>query len=458
MKNKQPSLCVHGVYDSHIHLLGTGLKLKTLDLSILKSPKDLLKLNIKNQHFRGEVLFGFGWDDSLWKKTLWKDSKNNIWGQLNCSYFDILDQYFFKYPVFFVSADGHSAWLNSLALNSLGLNNSVLKNSSCHSSGLLRDNLKAVVQNKLQPYSVEQIYEAIKSAQTVFNSAGFTHVRDMSGEPDYWNCLLNMDSSLSLRIEQNMGIEDPNNFSEALKLARLAKKESLINIKVRGVKVYYDGSLGSNTALLSSKYLDATEVVVASKPLIAAIDLKEMLKQSWMSNLDFSIHVIGNKASEDVLKIAESVIEEFKKKEIPIKILNLEHVQLLSQASLAILSRYKNIICHLQPCHFLSDKAWLKNKLSKEALKDLFVWKQLEDQQQLFYFGSDSPVEPSSLFLNKKALMEANNWGITNINKPWLHYHTHPDKKWVGSSYTTLDEKNQKILEVCFNGKLIIKN
>lgn len=442
------SLCVRGVYDSHVHLLGTGLKFKTLDLSILKYPKDLLKLNIKKQHFRGEVLFGFGWNDSSWKKTLWKDSKNNFWGQVNYFYSDILDQYFAKYPVFFVSADGHRAWLNNLAI----------KKFLCGSSGLLHDNLKEIAQNKLQAYNAKQICEAIKSAQTIFNSSGFTHVRDMSGNLNYWNCLLNMDSLLSLKIEQNIEAGDPDNFSKALKLAILAKKENLLNIQVCGVKVYYDGSLGSNTALLNSKYLNATEIIAPAKPLITAIDLKEMLKQSWLSGLDFSIHVIGNKASEDVLKIADSVIKQFKKKEIPIKKLNLEHVQLLSQNSLKILSRYKNIICHLQPCHFLSDKVWLKNKLSTKTLKDLFLWKQLEDQNQLFYFGSDSPVEPPSLFLNKKALAEAHSWGIPNIKKSWLYYHTHPDKKWIRNSHTKLDEKNQTILEVCFNGKIIIKN
>ncbi len=448
MKNKQLPLCVNGIYDSHIHLLGTGLKLKTLDLSILKSPKDLLNLNIKQHHFRGDVLFGFGWDNNLFKKNLWKDSKNNIWGQDKFSYFDVLDKYFFKHPVFFVSSDGHSAWLNSLAL----------KKFACKSSGLLHDNLKAKIQNKLKSYSIVQINNSIKSAQAYFNSAGFTHVRDMSCDKDYWSCLLNMDSLLSLKIEQNMGVENPNDFYEALKFSIIAKKENLINIKVCGVKVYYDGSLGSNTALLNSKYLNDSNITLGAKPLIPASDLKEMLKQSWVSNLDFSVHVIGDKASYDVLKIAESVIEEFKQKKIPIKNLNLEHVQLLSQNSLEILSKYKNIICHLQPCHFLSDKYWLKDKLPKESIKDLFLWKKLEDQKQLFYFGSDSPVEESSLFLNKKALTEAEKWGIANINKHWIYYHTHPDKEWTKNSHTILDEQNQKILEVCFNGKVIIKN
>ncbi len=443
-------MVIKGVYDSHIHLLGTGLQCKTLNLFHLKSSKELLQLNIKDSHFRGEVLFGFGWQDHLWNKTLWKDNKNTLWGEENCSYASILDQYFTEYPVFFVSSDGHSAWLNSLAL----------KKFSCPSlGGLLQDNLKASVQDQLPPYSEKQMSEAIIAAQNIFNTAGFTHVRDMSCDPHYWNSLLNQDSLLSLRIEQNMGAENPQHFSKALQLAILARKERLLNIKVCGVKVYYDGSLGANTALLQSAYLLNHKKELASpKALIEPTDLKEMLKQSWMSNLDFSVHVIGNKASQEVLDIAEAVIKEFTQKGLPIKKLNLEHVQLLSKNSLKILARHKNIICHLQPCHFLSDKAWLKNQLSKETLKELFLWKDLEDQKQLFYFGSDSPVEPPNIFLNNKALTEAQTWGILNVSKPWLYYHTHPDKKWVGESYTKIDEENKKILEVCFNGKIIVKN
>lgn len=439
---------IYGAYDSHIHLLGTGLKLKTLDLSVLKTPQDLASLNIKNFHFRGDVLFGFGWNDNLWQKNLWQDCANNTWDHTACLHSKILDKYFSNYPVFFVSVDGHRAWLNTLAL----------KKFQCQSNGLLHDTFKAVAQKQLQAYSKVQIQEAIQSAQNTLNASGFTHIRDLSGKAQYWDVLINMDLSLSVRIEQNMEAENPNDFLQAFNLAIQAKKENLINIKVRGVKVYYDGSLGGNTALLSQGYLDCDKIKNKAKALIDFKDLKEMIKQSWMSDLDFSIHSIGDKATEDILNIAEALIKEFKNKNRSIKKLNLEHVQLLSPSSLDCLARNKNIICHMQPCHFLSDKLWLNTKLNQNTLNKLFKWRRLEEQKQELYFGSDSPVEPSSLFLSQIAIEQAKQWNIDAITKPYRHYHTHPDKNWVGKSYSLIDETDRKILEVCFNGKIIIKN
>lgn len=440
---KRSSVLIRGAYDSHIHLLGTGLKFKTLDLSILKLPIDFRNLLIKSSHFRGKVLFGFGWNDSSWNKDLWKDLEGYVWGQSKFSYSKVLDQYF-NYPVFFVSSDGHRAWLNSHALQEL----------QSSGSGLLEDNLKAVAQAKLDPYSKEQTQEAIGFAQSLFNSAGFTHIRDMSGDQNYWEALSAMDSKLTLRIEQNIGVENPDNFSKALSLAVLAKKEKLFNIRIKGVKVYYDGSLGSGSALLTENYLDQKEYSY-SNPLIGSKELKEMLTESWLCGLELSIHTIGNKAAENVLNLIEEVVIAFKKASKLVGVVNLEHVQLLNKNSLAILARHKNIICHMQPCHFLTDKVWLKNKLSKKLLKELFQWRQLEAQGQLFYFGSDSPVELSSLFTSKEAILEAISWGIPSINKPWEKYHSHPDKSWVGKSYTRLDQDKKEILEVCFNGKII---
>jgi hypothetical protein len=89
-----------------------------------------------------------------------------------------------------------------------------------------------------------------------------------------------------------------------------------------------------------------------------------------------------------------------------------------------------NITCHFQPCHWLSDKRWTEKKLGPLA-KYLFRWKELECVGIPFYFGSDAPIEPSSLIRTYQALVDANESGIPFVESDWKKYVQHPDDQWI---------------------------
>src|SRR5438552_3156350 len=94
-------------YDSHTHLLATGMMQKGLSLFHLKSADEVAQLKIELHHFRGDWLVGFGWDQNKWPDRKLPTRQ-------------ILDQIFPDFPVAFSRADGHATWLNSKALELAG--------------------------------------------------------------------------------------------------------------------------------------------------------------------------------------------------------------------------------------------------------------------------------------------------------------------------------------------------
>ena len=456
-------------YDSHVHLLSTGLKSFFLDLSRITCKADLQSLAIDKKNFRNHWLMGFGWSEETWKDSKYDISKHT------------LDLIFPNHPVFFIKNDGHAAWLNSCAIREIDFFQSgdfpqskggVVYMSSdasyvewaCHTPandpiGVITDYYKEKAYQQIPPYSMEQTQEALLAGVEVFNCAGFTHVRDMFCDTSQWEAFLSLKELLevkwSLALEQNFSAETPDYFHKALKLALQAQKDirqyRLDHVRVGGVKVYYDGALGSHGALLSEPYL-LSGIDHYGVSLFDINTLREMIKEVWSYGLDLAVHAIGDEASHHVVRVVDELSGEDTQRKV-----HIEHAELVRPETLNIIKRNKNIICHFQPCHWLSDKKWLKNKISPQMMSYLFPWRKLEDQNNTFYFGSDSPIEKPSVQSNLLAVKDAERNGIQGVQKDPLVYHVHYDKEWTPNTYTVF-EQNQ-VSELVFCGEpILLKN
>ncbi len=91
-------------YDSHVHWLGTGEYESRLNLKKLKTESEALNLRVEPQHYRGDWLTGFGWDQNLWSENKFPVRQT-------------LDRLSPNKPVASTRADGHAFWLNTEALS-----------------------------------------------------------------------------------------------------------------------------------------------------------------------------------------------------------------------------------------------------------------------------------------------------------------------------------------------------
>lgn len=412
------------LYDSHTHFLATGEFASGLNLSSMLKAEDLVSMTLRNpSYYRGEWLVGFGWDEKSWPTPPSKE---------------ILDQIFPDTPVFFAKADGHRSWVNSSALELLGVQSD---------SGILieKDHLRA--WDHLPAFTKNQQREHVLSACRTFNQAGFTHVRDMSCSESLWNLLVEMSDNkeLTLAIEENYTIHDLSDLDKAIHFCLEAKRSETRYLRMKGSKVFYDGSLGSETAYLSKPY-NGKEEGPRGMTLWELAHIEEVMKRTWAAGLEFSVHTIGDEAAHQIIQSARKVSAQG-----AVGRLNLEHVELLRPETIQMMKPL-HVRCHMQPCHWLSDRVWLQSKLG-DLYRYVFPWEALRAAQIPISFGCDSPIEPPSFWRNKLALEESVKAKIRKFNGDIALTHAHPDPSFA-DSYTIIAE--DEVQELVFDGRKII--
>jgi predicted amidohydrolase YtcJ len=431
-------------YDSHTHFWATGQVAKGLKLNGLTCAEDVKDLILHRNHNRAEWLVGFGWNQNNWKQTDFPDKK-------------ILDDVFGTTPVFFSRVDGHASWVNSAAISEfkkMGYDFSqdprggkIVRDEDGSCSGILMDQAHINALMLLPEFTSEQHRFFFESSQKIFNREGFTHVRDLSMHSGAWNILKSMEDSenLTVCLEAFVTAESLNDVDRILNEIRLMRKAGSQQMRLHGVKIFIDGSLGSKTAFLSQPYLNTNShgILIWSED-----DIKVLLRQAWRAHEQVAIHCIGDAAVHTAVKAAREVASEG-----ILGRLHLEHVQILKPETLQMMKPL-HVTCYMQPCHWLSDHTWLRNTLPETLIAHLFQWEQLRKNKIPFFFGSDSPIEPPSLKLNHQALMQSAAWGVRSLEADWKLYHSHPDSLWC-TSWTEIDE-NDLVKQVFFKGQALL--
>jgi predicted amidohydrolase YtcJ len=240
-------------YDSHTHFWATGQVAEGLRLETLINPEDLNAIDLKPNYYRANWLTGFGWNE-------------NNWEEKKLPHKEILDRIFPSTPVYLTRVDGHAGWVNSCGireLTQLGYDFSrniqggvIERNSSGELTGILLDQAHVEAILKLPFYSKTQSRIFFQAAQKIFNTAGFTHVRDMSMNAESWNILREMEDKreLTVCIESLVTAESVHDLHQVLNTIKLLRQDSSDQLRANGVKIFIDGSLGSKTAFLSEPY------------------------------------------------------------------------------------------------------------------------------------------------------------------------------------------------------------
>lgn len=165
---------------------------------------------------------------------------------------------------------------------------------------------------------------------------------------------------------------------------------------------------------------------------------------TWSKNFELAVHAIGDAAAHMVLVTANKAWNKF-----PNGILHIEHAEILRPDTIALMKK-QNVRCHLQPCHWLSDKIYLKDKIGT-LFEYVFPWQTLLQNEIPFDFGSDSPIEPPSLIDNYRAVHELAKQGIGLQEVDVAKYQTHKDLGWTPHTHTKFYQG--KVDTVFFRGE-----
>lgn len=437
------NLILQNVFDSHVHFMATGEVDSGLKLHDLKSAEDIKNLKIQNEHYRQNWLVGFGWDHHKW-------SSNTL------PHKNILDEAFPDTPVFFSRVDGHMSWINQKAIDEfkkLGFNfdqeivgGKIDKDSSGDLTGLLMDQAHIMGLLKLPPFSREQLEQQALRSMRIFNENGVTHVRDLSMTSMTAEVLKGLyeKNQSTICIEAFVTAESLTDLDRAYADYQSCLKFSYPHLRMKGLKIFVDGSLGSKTAYLSQNYKNENHKGLMSW---TADEIRKAIEYAWRKDLDIAIHAIGDESAHIVVTAAKTVAAQGILGHI-----HLEHAQLLRSETIQAMKPI-HITCHMQPCHWLSDYKWLGDVLPEGFEKYLFHWELLRKNKVKFDFGTDSPIEPASLIRNIEALNLSAKHQIPKLGEDYQKYFTHSDSAWCPSK--TIITKG-KITEVHFGGKRLI--
>lgn len=425
---------ISNCYDSHTHYLATGQIASGLQLNKLASAEAIADVEIQSNYFRGDWLTGFGWDQNKWTNPQFPSNK-------------ILDQYFPDHPVLLSRVDGHASWVNSLALVELKKMGCDFQNENqVFESGILFEQDHIAALSYLPSYNDQQLQGFLLKSQSIFNQAGFTHVRDLSMNFPTWSALVALynQKKLTVYLESFITVENLNSLDNVLNEVTQIKDLPCPQLRLSGVKIFLDGSLGSKTAFLSENYLGSKGcglLMWDSGDLVAAF------AKIWQKGLDVAVHCIGDQAAHVAIQAAREVSSQG-----ILGRLHLEHVEVLRPETVQMMKPL-HVTCHLQPCHWISDHSWLPKILPESLIKNIFPWELLRKNKIPFFFGSDAPIESPSLYTNQRALVESADRGVLQLQGDWKKYHSHPDSKWTNSWTEFSDEK---VIQVYLNEKPLL--
>jgi len=163
-------------------------------------------------------------------------------------------------------------------------------------------------------------------------------------------------------------------------------------LKIGGVKILLDGSLGARTAALYEPYNDAPET--SGMLTYSQKELEKLFLKAHSAGLQLAVHAIGDKAVDMALQTFEKVLQKNPKADHRHRI---EHASVLNIELIKKMKRL-GVIASVQP-HFLVSDFWVEQRLGKARARWVYPFKTLLKEGVVVCAGSDCPVEPISPLL-----------------------------------------------------------
>jgi predicted amidohydrolase YtcJ len=384
---------VPGLIDTHAHMAEFGRSLTWINLRDVKSIKKIQRqLQERVQETpKGKWILGRGWDQDRFKErrypTRWDLDKVS---PLN--------------PVVFNRVCSHICVANSKALELANITKETLPPPSGQidrdlktgePTGILREAAKDLVWNIVPEPSQEELTKACGLACEKAVEAGLTSVHWIIRKPVEIRILqrLRERGKMPLRVYVVIPIE----FLSCLADAGLSTGFGDHTLRLGGVKVLADGSLGARTAALNEPYND--EPSTKGMLCCSEKELYEMLMGAQKVGFQVCVHAIGDRAVSTVLNAFEKVLKSSDNNMRH----RVEHASVLSKQLVKRLKRLGLIAC-VQP-HFVVSDFWVEARLGPDRARWTYLFKTLIESGVLIAGGSDCPVEPISPLLGVYALV-----------------------------------------------------
>jgi hypothetical protein len=301
-------------------------------------------------------------------------------------------------PVFLARVCGHIAVANTSALKLAQVNKNTpdptggkidRENETNEPTGILRDTAMELVNKVIPKPSHEELKTVIKLAMKNALKFGVTSIEEAGVSWEYVNLYKELYESGELCIRMNV-LMDASSIEDVIK--RGIKSPYFIRenwLKIAGVKIFADGSLGGRTAYLKEDYDDKQGW--RGLPQYTQEELDRIIIKANEAGLQVAVHAIGDAANEMVLKSFERSKKNLGERYEKLRN-RIEHCSVLNSE---IIKKYKelNVIASIQLSFATSDMAWAEHRVGCERIKYTYAWRKLLNKEIKCIGGTDCPVE-----------------------------------------------------------------
>ncbi len=363
-----------GFTDSHVHLVEWALSLRRVNVADVESPEAAAARAAAAGPGAGGWIVGHGWSRHRWGGPPHRD---------------VLDRHVADTPVLLTSSDMHAVWANSAALARAGLDDGAAdpeggrleRGPEGRLTGVLYDNAMPLLFAAVPAPSRAERAEATEAGQAVLHRSGITGVQTV--EPDSLALLesLRAEDRLRLRVLQHLPLA---HLDEAIAVG-LRSGFGGEWIRIGGIKMFLDGSLGSLTAWMTEPYAGSDD---RGMQTLDTDEFRDAIRRAAAAGLAGTVHAIGDAA----VGLALDVLADPQRR-VAAMPHRIEHVQLLPPGREADAGR-AGITCSVQPAHLLADWRPADRYWGPERSRRAYAFRSLRDSGAVLAFGSDMPAGP----------------------------------------------------------------
>lgn len=403
---------IPGLTDAHVHITWYGFALQRVRLADATTLEGALeKIAAKAATLPpGAWLQGGGWSHSRWGGR-WPTRAD-------------LDRVCPDRPALLIRRDGHSSWVNSQALALAGIDDStpdppdgeIQRDAHGCATGILLEGAQDIVRRIIPSPTPAERLVALRAAQAEALRHGLTslHIPTIPGEGDGRETLTDLQilrerGHLQVRCLAHLAAAD---LDAAL---ALGLRSGLGDpwLRIGGLKIFADGSLGSETAEMLAPYEGRSGTGVAMLPVA---ELNALIARANRGGISVVVHAIGDAANRKVL----DAIERLKNRELSIEnqepgtenpqsVLSssvlgslalpnrIEHAQVVHPQDIPRFAAL-GVIASMQPVHATSDMH-AAEQLWGARCATAYAWQAFRRAGVTLAFGSDAPVEPLNPWL-----------------------------------------------------------
>jgi predicted amidohydrolase YtcJ len=379
-----------GLVDAHVHIVELGRMLERVNVVGVATEAEIVEKVAARAAVtpKGEWILGYGWDEGAWA-----DRYPTL---------KLLSERVPDHPVYLRGLHSYAVWGNRLAFERAKITptttapagGEIKKDAAGAPSGVLLNTAVRLLESAIPKPTAAQIEGLALKGLEAMADAGFVAVHEAGADSELMAALEHLAATgrMPVRVYAMLSGRDRALLERWLPKGRETPADRRM-LTTLGVKVFFDGALGSRGARLSAPYADRPGERGVAAPE-ASFDPK-LVAALMKAGFQADIHAIGDAANREAIDFVEAVAKDAPAARNGRH--RIEHAQVLAAGELPRFAA-SGIIASMQPSHATEDMAWAEDRLGAERVKLAYAWRTLRRAGAHLVFSSDLPGTDYNIF------------------------------------------------------------